>query len=47
MGNKDVRRREQKKLKKDTKKVVPLSPISTASPVEVTTKGKAAKESKE
>ena len=46
MGNRDVRRKEKKKPKKGTDKVT-TSPVVTNPPVEVVTKGKAAREPKE
>ena len=46
MANKDTRRKEKKKPKKGTAKVI-TSPLVTNPPVEVVVKGKAAKEPKE
>ena len=47
MSNKDAPRRERKKLKKEGKKGVALSPITTTPSVEVVPKGKPAKEPRE
>ena len=48
MGNKDVRRRESKKVKKEKRKDEAVNPISTTQPVvEVVPKGKTGKDPKE
>ncbi len=46
MANKDVRRKEKRKPKKGAEKVT-TSPVVTNPPVEVVSKGKAAREPKE
>ena len=47
MGNKDVRHREAKKLKKVERRAVTVSPINPTPPVEVIPKRKADKEDSE